>query len=567
MVIDDLIEIAEKERASRKKYVVRCCMAAGCMSSNSKGVKEGLEKAVKEAGLEDQVEVRGVGCMKLCCQGPLVQVDSVAEGATVEISTAGQGPLYQKVTPEDAASLIGTLKGGKTKVQIGDPKDPFFTEQFSIVLANSGIVDPERIEAYIAADGYQALHDVLREMTPKDVLDAMIRSGLRGRGGAGYPTGLKWATVAKTASQQKYVICNADEGDPGAFMDRSVLESDPHSVLEGMAIAAYAVGATQGFIYVRAEYPLAISRLQTAIKQAKQQGLLGSGIFESPFNFNIDLRIGAGAFVCGEETALMASVEGKRGTPRPRPPFPAESGLWASPTLINNVETFANVAPIIRKGADWFASIGTEKSKGTKVFALAGKITNTGLIEVPMGTTLRQIVEKMGGGAPDGRKIKAVQTGGPSGGCIPAEALDTPVDYDSLNKLGSIMGSGGMIVMDDTTKMVDVARFFMEFCMDESCGKCIPCRAGTVQMLGLLTKILARKATARDLQKLEDLCEMVKSTSLCGLGQTAPNPVLSTLRFFRSEYTELLQQDTYGPNCFGGAKKSETAKPEAGTRN
>jgi bidirectional [NiFe] hydrogenase diaphorase subunit len=569
MVIDDLIEIAEKERASRKKYVVRCCMAAGCMSSNSKGVKEGLEKAVKEAGLEDQVEVRGVGCMKLCCQGPLVQVDSAAEGATVEISTAGQGPLYQKVTPEDAASLIGTLKGGKTKVQLGDPKDPFFTEQMSIVLANSGIVDPERIEAYIAADGYQALHDVLREMTPKDVLDAMIRSGLRGRGGAGYPTGLKWATVAKTASQQKYVICNADEGDPGAFMDRSVLESDPHSVLEGMAIAAYAVGAAQGFIYVRAEYPLAISRLQTAIKQAKQQGLLGSGIFESPFNFNIDLRIGAGAFVCGEETALMASVEGKRGTPRPRPPFPAESGLWASPTLINNVETFANVAPIIRKGADWFASIGTEKSKGTKVFALAGKITNTGLIEVPMGTTLRQIVEKMGGGAPDGRKIKAVQTGGPSGGCIPAEALDTPVDYDSLNKLGSIMGSGGMIVMDDTTKMVDVARFFMEFCMDESCGKCIPCRAGTVQMLGLLTKILARKATARDLQKLEDLCEMVKSTSLCGLGQTAPNPVLSTLRFFRSEYTELLQQDTYGPNGYGGAKKSvaSTSKPEAGTRN
>jgi bidirectional [NiFe] hydrogenase diaphorase subunit len=566
MVIDDLNEIAEKERASRKKYVVRCCMAAGCMSSNSKGVKESLEKAVKEAGLEDQVEVRGVGCMKLCCQGPLVQVDSAAKGATVEIRAAGQGPLYQKVTPEDAASLIGTLKGGKTQVQVGDPKDPFFTEQFSIVLANSGIVDPERIEAYIAADGYQALHDVLREMTPKDVIDTMIKSGLRGRGGAGYPTGLKWSTVAKTASQQKYVICNADEGDPGAFMDRSVLESDPHSVLEGMAIAAYAVGATQGFVYVRAEYPLAISRLQTAIRQAKQHGLLGSGVFESPFNFNIDLRIGAGAFVCGEETALMASVEGKRGTPRPRPPFPAESGLWASPTLINNVETFANVAPIIRKGADWFASIGTEKSKGTKVFALAGKITNTGLIEVPMGTTLRQIVEKMGGGAPDGGKIKAVQTGGPSGGCIPAEALDTPVDYDSLTKLGSIMGSGGMIVMDDTTKMVDVARFFMEFCMDESCGKCVPCRAGTVQMHGLLTKILARKATARDLQKLEDLCEMVKSTSLCGLGQTAPNPVLSTLRFFRNEYTELLQKDIYGPNGYGGAKKAEAAKPEAGTR-
>ena len=444
------------------------------------------------------------------------------------------------------ASLVGTLKGEKTEVQCGDPKSPFFTEQFSIVLANSGIVDPERIESYIEADGYQALHDVLREMTPKDVLDTVLKSGLRGRGGAGYPTGLKWATVAKTASQQKYVICNADEGDPGAFMDRSVLESDPHSVLEGMAIAAYAVGANQGFIYVRAEYPLAISRLQTAIKQAKQQGLLGSGIFESPFNFNIDLRIGAGAFVCGEETALMASVEGKRGTPRPRPPFPAESGLWGCPTLINNVETFANVAPIIRKGAEWFAGIGTEKSKGTKVFALAGKITNTGLIEVPMGTTLRKIVETMGGGAPDGGKIKAVQTGGPSGGCIPAEALDTPVDYDSLTKLGSIMGSGGMIVMDETTRMVDVARFFMEFCMDESCGKCIPCRAGTAQMLNLLTKILARKATARDLQKLEELCEMVKNTSLCGLGQTAPNPVLSTLRFFRKEYTELLQEDIYG---------------------
>ena len=551
MVIDDLVEIAAKERASRKKYTIRCCMAAGCMSSNSKGVKEALEKAVKEAGMEDQVEVRGVGCMKLCCQGPLVQTETLETGATVEIQAGVQGPLYQKVTPEDAASLIGVLKGGQTTVQAGDPQHPFFTEQFSIVLANSGVVDPERIESYIAAEGYQALHDVLREMTPKDVIENMIKSGLRGRGGAGYPTGLKWATVAKTASQQKYVICNADEGDPGAFMDRSVLESDPHSVLEGMAIAAYAVGANQGFIYVRAEYPLAITRLQTAIKQAKTYGLLGSGVFESPFNFSIDLRIGAGAFVCGEETALMASVEGKRGTPRPRPPFPAESGLYNCPTLINNVETFANVPPIVRKGAEWFAGIGTEKSKGTKVFALAGKITNTGLIEVPMGTPLRKIVERMGGGAPDGGKIKAVQTGGPSGGCIPAESLDTPVDYESLTKLGSIMGSGGMIVMDETTKMVDVARFFMEFCMDESCGKCIPCRAGTVQMHNLLIKILERKATARDLQKLEELCDMVRSTSLCGLGQTAPNPVLSTLRFFRKEYTDLLTEDAFGPNGWG----------------
>jgi len=546
MVIDDLIEIAEKERAGRKPFTLRVCMAAGCMSSNSKGVKDALEKAVQTAGLADKVEVRGVGCMKLCCQGPLVQVDSSDAASCVRVDAEGHGPLYQKVTAEDAASLVSTLQGGATEVSAGDARHPFFTEQFSIVLANSGYVDPERIESYVAAEGYQALHDVLREMTPKEVVDALIKSGLRGRGGAGYPTGLKWATVAKTASQQKYVICNADEGDPGAFMDRSVLESDPHSVLEGMAVAAYAVGANQGFIYVRAEYPLAISRLQTAIKQAKTYGLLGSGIFESPFNFNIDLRIGAGAFVCGEETALMASVEGKRGTPRPRPPFPAESGLYNSPTLINNVETFANVPPIIRKGADWFAGIGTEKSKGTKVFALAGKINNTGLIEVPMGTPLRKIVELMGGGAPDGGRIKAVQTGGPSGGCIPSEALDTPVDYESLTKLGSIMGSGGMIVMDETTRMVDVARFFMEFCMDESCGKCIPCRAGTVQMHNLLNRILERKATARDLKKLEELCDMVRNTSLCGLGQTAPNPVLSTLRFFRKEYTDLLREDIYG---------------------
>jgi bidirectional [NiFe] hydrogenase diaphorase subunit len=429
----------------------------------------------------------------------------------------------------------------------------------SIVLANSGVIDPERIDSYIAADGYLALRNALREMEPKEVIDAVVRSGLRGRGGAGFPTGLKWGTVAKSAGAKKYVICNADEGDPGAFMDRSVLESDPHAVLEGMAIAAYAVGADQGYIYVRAEYPLAISRLQTAIKQAKQYGLLGSGVFESPFNLTIDLRLGAGAFVCGEETALMGSVEGKRGTPRPRPPFPAERGLWGCPTLINNVETFANIAPIVRNGPEWFAGIGTEKSKGTKVFALAGKIKNTGLIEVPMGTRLRDIVEDMGGGAPDGGTIKAVQTGGPSGGCIPAGALDTPVDYESLTKLGSIMGSGGMIVMDQATNMVDVARFFMEFCMDESCGKCVPCRAGTAQMHHLLCKIVERRATARDLAKLEELCDMVKYTSLCGLGQTAPNPVLSTLRFFRNEYAERLQPDNFGPNGHGGTVPAKTA--------
>jgi bidirectional [NiFe] hydrogenase diaphorase subunit len=533
MILNDLIQLKEKELAARKKVVLRCCLAAGCISSNSPEVKKQLEKAVADAGLQEEVEVRGVGCMKLCCEGPLVAADPANE-------------LYVKVTPENAPFIVAALKGGNCAVEKTDANAAFFTKQLSIVLANSGVVDPERIESYIAADGYLALHEVLNEMSPKEAVEAMVKSGLRGRGGAGFPTGLKWGTVAKSPGAKKYVICNADEGDPGAFMDRSVLESDPHSVLEGMAIAAYAVGADQGYIYCRAEYPLAISRLQLAIKQAKTLGLLGAGIFESPFNFNIEIRIGAGAFVCGEETALMASVEGKRGTPRPRPPFPAESGLFGCPTLLNNVETFANVPAIYRRGAEWFAGIGTEKSKGTKVFALAGKIKNTGLIEVPMGTPLRTIVEEMGGGAPDGGKIKAVQTGGPSGGCIPAGHLDTPVDYESLGKLGSIMGSGGMIVMDEGTNMVDVARFFMEFCMDESCGKCIPCRAGTVQMHHLLDKILKRKATARDLATLEELCDMVRNTSLCGLGQTAPNPTLSTLRFFRSEYETLLQPELYG---------------------
>jgi bidirectional [NiFe] hydrogenase diaphorase subunit len=528
MIIDDLDAIAEAERSSGKKIVIRCCMAAGCMSSHSEAVKTALEKVIRDSGLSDRIEVRGVGCMRLCCQGPLVGIDP-------------EGVIYEKVTPEDAPALVISTQGGEANVKRGDPNHPFFTKQLSVVLANSGQIDPERIESYIAVDGYRALHAVLREMTPNDVVESAIKSGLRGRGGAGYSTGLKWATVAKTPGVQKYVVCNADEGDPGAFMDRSVLESDPHSVLEGMAIAAYAVGANQGYIYVRAEYPLAIKRLQIAIKQARQTGLLGSGIFESPFNFTIDIRIGAGAYVCGEETALMASIEGRRGTPRPRPPFPAESGLWGCPTLINNVETFANIPSIIRKGAEWFASIGTGLSKGTKVFALAGRIENTGLIEVPMGTPLRQIVEEMGGGAPGGAKIKAVQTGGPSGGCIPASELDTPVDYESLTRLGSIMGSGGMIVMDESTRMPEIARFFMEFCMDESCGKCVPCRTGTVQMHRLLDKIVKREATAEDLAKLEELCDMVARTSLCGLGQNAPNPILSTLRFFRDEYLELLQ--------------------------
>jgi len=531
MTLAELQEIKARELESRKKIVLRCCMAAGCMSSDSAGVKAALDKAVADAGLGDSIEVRSVGCMRLCCEGPLVQADPANK-------------LHVRVTAATAPSIIAALQGKDAPgLEFADPDSDFFKQQLSIVLANSGVVDPERIESYIAADGYVALRNTLRESEPSEVIAEITQSGLRGRGGAGFPAGLKWSTVAKSPGAKKYVICNADEGDPGAFMDRSVLESDPHAVLEGMAIAAYAVGADQGFIYVRAEYPLAISRLQTAITQAKRLGLLGSGIFDSPFNFEINLRIGAGAFVCGEETALMASVEGKRGTPRPRPPFPAERGLWDMPTLINNVETFANIAPILRHGAEWFASIGTEGSKGTKVFALAGKIQNTGLIEVPMGTPLRSIVESMGGGAPDGGRIKAVQTGGPSGGCIPAAHLDTPVDYESLARLGSIMGSGGMIVMDESTRMPDVARYFMEFCVDESCGKCIPCRAGTVQMLALLEKIVARRATARDLRLLEELCDMVRNTSLCGLGQTAPNPVLSTLRFFRHEYEELLQPE------------------------
>ncbi|MGF1520563.1 MAG: NADH-ubiquinone oxidoreductase-F iron-sulfur binding region domain-containing protein [Nodosilinea sp.] len=530
-----------------KPYRIRCCTVGGCLSANSLAVKTQLETAVTAAGLDDQVTVSGVGCMGLCSRGPLVQIDP-------------SGDLYASVTPDQAAHIVARV-GNSQEPQASSrspktaaspphlpitpsphlptalsPNLPFFTCQHRIVLENSGLIDPERLEDYIAARGYEALHQSLRDMEPAAVIETITRSGLRGRGGAGYPTGLKWATVAKMPPGQKYVVCNADEGDPGAYMDRSVLESDPHRVLEGMAIAAYAVGANQGYIYVRGEYPLAIGHLETAIRQAKRHGVLGSQIFDSPFDFRVDLRIGAGAFVCGEETALMASIEGKRGMPRPRPPYPAESGLWSCPTLINNVETFANIAPIIRNGADWFAAIGTEHSKGTKVFSLTGKVRNAGLIEVPMGMTLREIVADIGQGAPDGAQVKAVQTGGPSGGCIPAAAFDTSVDYESLKALGSIMGSGGMIVIDEHTRMVDIAQYFMEFCMEESCGKCIPCRAGTVQLYQLLTKFKRHQAIASDLEQLEILCDMVKHTSLCGLGQAAPNPVLSTLRYFRDEY-------------------------------
>ncbi|MEC4818344.1 MAG: NuoF family protein [Scytonema sp. PMC 1069.18] len=531
MELAELQEIAETQKAQRKSVRVHCCTSTGCRAANSLDVLKNMQNAIVDEGLSDRIEVIGVGCMGFCGRGPLVQVDP-------------QATLYEEVKPEEATSIIHACNGGTTTAIKGDLQHPFFARQMPIVRKHSGKIDPERIEDYIEVGGYQSLYKALHEMTPAQVVEEISKSGLRGRGGGGYPTGLKWATVAKMPEGQKYVICNGDEGDPGAFMDRSVLESDPHLVLEGMAIAGYAIGANHGFIYVRAEYPLAIHRLQKAIQQAKKYGLLGSQIFESPFDFKVEIRIGAGAFVCGEETALIQSVEGKRGNPRPRPPYPAVSGLWNCPTLINNVETFANISPIIKNGADWYASIGTEKSKGTKIFALTGKIRNNGLIEVPMGITLRQIVEEMGGGIPDG-EVKAVQTGGPSGGCIPSSLLDTPVDYDSLMAIGSMMGSGGMVVMDGETSMVEVARFYMEFCRGETCGKCVPCRTGTVQLYALLTKIINRQATPADLERLESLCYMVKDTSLCGLGMTAPNPVLSTLRYFKDEYLELLQSQEH----------------------
>ncbi len=533
MDLQELHEIAQKEHRSQKPIRVHCCTSTGCQAANSLTLKKNLENSVKQNGLSDQIQVVGVGCMGFCGKGPLVQIEA-------------KNKLYEEVTPEDAASIINAINNGTTATAAeGDLNHPFFAKQMRIVRETSGKIDPEKIEEYIAAGGYKSLYKVIHDMTSAEVVEEITKSGLRGRGGGGYPTGLKWATVAKMPPQQKYIICNADEGDPGAFMDRSVLESDPHRVLEGMAIAGYAVGASEGFIYVRAEYPLAIDRLEMAIKQAKKLGILGSQIFDSPFDFKINIRIGAGAFVCGEETALISSIEGGRGNPRPRPPYPAQSGLWGCPTLINNVETFANISAIIREGAEWYANIGTEKSKGTKIFALTGKIRNNGLIEVPMGITLREIVEEMGGGVPDG-EVKAIQTGGPSGGCIPASLLDTPVDYDSLIKLGSMMGSGGMVVMDQGTSMVGGAQFYMEFCRGETCGKCVPCRAGTVQMYQALTKILNKQATLKDLEKLEQLCQMVKATSLCGLGQSAPNPVLSTLHYFRDEYLGLIENNQNG---------------------
>ncbi len=525
MTVDELQQLAatEQEAKQRYKFCINVCVATGCIMCGSERVKEAVEEAVKAKGLDKEVLVKGVGCLGLCSAGPMIYIEP-------------DGIIYRKVTPEDAPAIVQGLVSTPVERLICPPNLPFFKRQMKIVMENSGIIDPERIEDYIAVGGYQALVKVLTEMSPSEVIEEVTKSGLRGRGGAGYPTGLKWSTVAKANGTRKFVVCNADEGDPGAYMDRTILESDPHRVIEGMIIAAYAVGAQQGYIYVRAEYPLAIKRLRTAIRQAERLNLLGNNILGTTFSFHIELRIGAGAFVCGEETALIASIEGKRGTPRPRPPYPAEYGLWGYPTLINNVETFANIPAIIRNGGEWFAKIGTEKSKGTKVFALAGRVVNTGLIEVPMGITLREIVFDIGGGIPEGKKFKAVQTGGPSGGCIPEQFIDLPVDYESLTKVGSIMGSGGMIVMDETSCMVDVAKFFVEFCMSESCGKCVPCRVGTAHMYELLHRITNGSATTLDLELLEELCDLVKNTSLCGLGQTAPNPVLSTLRYFRHEY-------------------------------
>jgi bidirectional [NiFe] hydrogenase diaphorase subunit len=533
MTLEDLRELAEKELERQKqfKYRILYCSAAGCVSCGSAGIRDAFKEALKEKQLDKEVELLGTGCMGLCGEGPLVKVDP-------------DGTLYQRVDAAAAKEIVQKhfVESKPPEEHKVDLSDPFFASQMKIVLENCGKINAESIDEYIAAGGYEALAKVVTELSPPEVIEEVRKSGLRGRGGAGYPTGLKWGIVRKASSDQKYVVCNADEGDPGAFMDRSVLEGDPHRILEGMAIAGYAVGASQGFIYIRAEYPLAIERLKLAIKQAERLGLLGNRIFESAFNFRIDLRIGAGAFVCGEETALLRSIEGRRGRPRPRPPYPAEKGLWGQPTLINNVETYANIAPILSRGSAWFSAIGTPKSTGTKVFALAGNIKNTGLIEVPMGIPLRKIIFDIGGGTSGATEFKAAQTGGPSGGCIPADHLDLPVDYESLATVGSIMGSGGLIVMDSTSQMVDVAKYFMEFSVDESCGKCIPCRVGTVHIHGLLEKISQGKGTADDLALLEELCVMVKETSLCGLGQAAPNPVLSTLRFFRHEYLKLLKE-------------------------
>ncbi|MBQ6626655.1 MAG: 4Fe-4S binding protein [Ruminococcus sp.] len=530
---------------------VLVCGGTGCTSSDSLKIVEKLKEEIAARGLEKEVNVITTGCFGLCALGPIVVI--YPEGSFYSMVNIDDIPeiveehllkgrivtrlLYQETVEEDTIKSLNDTA--------------FYSKQMRIALRNCGVIDPEKIDEYIAMDGYAALGKVLTEMTPESVIETILNSGLRGRGGAGFPTGLKWKFAAANDADQKYVCCNADEGDPGAFMDRSILEGDPHALLEAMAIAGYAIGATKGYVYVRAEYPIAVNRLQIAIDQAHEYGLLGDNIFGTDFCFDVQLRLGAGAFVCGEETSLMTSIEGKRGEPRPRPPFPAVKGLYKKPTILNNVETYANIPRIILLGADWFQGIGTEKSKGTKVFALGGKIEHTGLVEVPMGTTLRTIVEEIGGGIPNGKKFKAAQTGGPSGGCIPPQHLDIPIDYDNLLEIGSMMGSGGLIVMDETTCMVDIAKFFLEFTVDESCGKCTPCRIGTKRLLEMLDKITKGQGTLEMLDEMEDLCHYIKANSLCGLGQTAPNPVLSTLNYFRDEYV----QHVVDKKCVAGVCK------------
>ena len=519
---------------------VLICGGTGCSSSGSVKLSEKLAEELKAKGLDEEVKIVMTGCFGLCALGPIMIVYP-------------EGTFYSRVTVDDIPEIVSEhLEKGRIVERLvyndtadkGESAEPaslsettFYKKQHRVALRNCGVINPENIDEYIAMDGYFALHKVLTEMTPDDVIQTILDSGLRGRGGGGFPTGLKWKFASNNRGQvKKYVACNADEGDPGAFMDRSILEGDPHALIEAMAIAAYAIGADEGYVYVRAEYPIAVKRLSIAIDQAREAGLLGQDIFGTGFNFDMHIRLGAGAFVCGEETALMTSIEGNRGEPRPRPPFPAVKGLFGQPTVLNNVETYANIPQIILKGADWFKSMGTEKSKGTKVFALGGKITNTGLVEVPMGTTLREVIEEIGGGIPNGKKFKAAQTGGPSGGCIPAHLIDTPIDYDNLLAIGSMMGSGGLIVMDEDNCMVDIAKFFLEFTVDESCGKCTPCRVGTRRLLEILDKIISGNGEMEDLDRMEELCNYIKSASLCGLGQTAPNPVISTLRYFRDEY-------------------------------
>ena len=536
-VIAEEGEKLAKKTGYRKQILV--CGGTGCTSSGSKKVIAALETELAKHGLEKEVLVVKTGCFGLCALGPIMIVYP-------------EGAFYAQATPEGVARVVEEhIKGGKVVTEllyqetvhedgsiISLSETAFYKKQLRIALRNCGVIDPENIKEYIATDGYQALAKVLNEMTPDDVINELLASGIRGRGGAGFPTGRKWAFAKASEGDVKYVCCNADEGDPGAFMDRSILEGDPHAIIEAMTIAGYTIGAKQGFIYVRAEYPIAVQRMEIALKQAREYGFLGKNILGTNFEFDIEIRLGAGAFVCGEETALMTSIEGKRGEPRPRPPFPAVKGLFGKPTVLNNVETYSNIPQIIRNGAEWYASMGTETSKGTKVFALGGKITNVGLVEIPMGTTLREIIEEIGGGIPNGKKFKAAQTGGPSGGCIPAWHIDTPIDYEHLTALGSMMGSGGLIVMDEDTCMVDIAKFYLEFTVDESCGKCTPCRIGTRRLKEMLDKITEGNGEMADLKKIEDLANHMKSSSLCALGQSAPNPVLSTLHYFKDEYIE-----------------------------